>query len=152
MLCLRCHKYAKYFSILNGVKIEIMHSIAQVLSSPGNKASRGMSECLSDVLTRSNLFLETLSQWWTALFGFGRMTGTSSHWKPIPTADSQSTHQAATRTRYAKMKHGHQLFQSLSSESISACLCLSISYLTLQLGLSQMNEWMNEYVYLYSAS
>jgi len=80
----------------------------------------------------------------SSAIGFGRMTGTSSHWKPIPTADSQSTHQADTRTRplrHAKMKHSQQLFQSLSSESISACLCLSISYLTLQLGLSQMDRW-----------
>jgi len=30
-------------------------------------ASRGMSECLSNVLTRSNLFLETPLQWRTTL-------------------------------------------------------------------------------------
>jgi len=43
------------------------HTVLHPLIFTNPLASRGVSECLSDMLIRSNLFLETLLQWQTAL-------------------------------------------------------------------------------------
>jgi len=61
MLCLCYYKFAKYFSILNDVKIKITHSIAPV-NLHLSIASLACPNVFLIVLSSLNLFLEALLQ------------------------------------------------------------------------------------------